>query len=137
MASTLIEVHKVYKLQKICAVIFLTTALLVAGLGSGRTAEVITRFDARIEAGADGVLTVVETIQVVAEGNKIKRGIFRDFPTRFKDNHGRFRSVSFDVISVRRNDEDETYRLKKSKDGVRLYIGNACLLYTSPSPRDS
>lgn len=43
--------------------------------------ETIREFDAWIEVRADGSLDVTEVILVNAEGQQIKRGIYRDFPT--------------------------------------------------------
>ena len=37
---------------------------------------------------ADGSMEVTENITVRAEGNRIRRGITRDFPTRYRDEAG-------------------------------------------------
>ena len=47
--------------------------------------EVINRFDAGIEVETDGDILVTETITVTAEGNQIRRGIFRDLPRYYMD----------------------------------------------------
>ncbi|MEK6270420.1 MAG: DUF2207 domain-containing protein, partial [Planctomycetales bacterium] len=48
------------------------------------SAEEINNYQSAIVVNKDGSLNVTETIQVTAEGNKIKRGIYRDFPTRYQ-----------------------------------------------------
>ena len=48
--------------------------------------ERINHYHSDIEVQKDGSLAVTETIQVTAAGRKIKRGIYRDFPTRYKKN---------------------------------------------------
>ena len=59
-----------------------------------------------------------------AEGNEIKRGIFRDFPLRFRDASGRNREVDFDVLSVTRDGQPESWFTKKPNTGVvRIYAG--------------
>ena len=79
----------------------LRLATLVAALvlaTATHAAEVIHRFDSVVEVAKDGTLTVTETIRVRAEGNEIKRGIYRDFPLRFRDANGRMRRVDFKVL---------------------------------------
>ena len=46
--------------------------------GSGQ--ERILNYDSHVTVHEDGSLTVREVIKVRATGNKIKRGIYRDFP---------------------------------------------------------
>jgi hypothetical protein len=43
--------------------------------------ERILSFDSTITVAHDGTLEVRETIRVNAEGDAIRRGIYRDFPT--------------------------------------------------------
>ncbi len=43
--------------------------------------EVITSYHSDINIQQNGQLHIIETIQVRAENNQIKRGIYRDFPT--------------------------------------------------------
>ena len=45
--------------------------------------ERIISFDSKIKISEDGSMLVTETIKVHAGGNKIKRGIYRDFPTDY------------------------------------------------------
>src|SRR5690606_20264802 len=98
--------------------------VLFAGPGPGFAAERIERFDAVIEVGADGELAVSETIVVHAEGRQIRRGIFRDFPLRFKDADGRLRRVGFELLAVTRDGRDEPYSVRANDRGVRIYIGD-------------
>jgi len=87
--------------------------------------EQILSFDSDITVHPDATMTVIETIDVVAEGRDIKRGIYREFPTDYKDKYGNRYRVSFDVQSVRRNGYSEPWFTKKVSNGVRLYIGDA------------
>ena len=50
--------------------------------------EVIQNYHSDIVIESNSSINVTETITVNAEGNEIKRGIFRDFPTRYKDPFG-------------------------------------------------
>jgi hypothetical protein len=63
--------------------------------------EKVLSFHSDIRIAADGWLTVTETIDINVEGNQIKRGILRDFPTDYRDRFGRKVSVPFHVIAVR------------------------------------
>lgn len=86
--------------------------------------EVIQSFHSDIKVSEDGSMQVTETIVVRAEGNKIKRGIYRDFPTRYKDRLGNNYVVGFDILSVRRGGRNENFHTKNLSNGVRIYIGN-------------
>ena len=105
--------------------VLLTLCLLLSGLGTASALEAIERFDSRIEVSANGTLTVTETIEVTAEGDRIRRGIFRDFPLTFIDGDGREREVGFDILSVRRNGTEEAYHTERIDRGIRIYFGSS------------
>lgn len=84
--------------------------------------ERIRRFSAEVAIDAEGGITVAETIVVRAEGDQIKRGIYRDFPTRYLEPWGRV-VVPFSVVSVERDGAEEPFRQVATEDGVRIYIG--------------
>ncbi len=90
----------------------------------GTAAEYIERFHSDIDVLRNGDLRVTETIVVHAEGKQIRRGIYRDFPTRYKDDHGRSVVVGFDVLAVSRDDRPEPYRVENRGNGKRVYIGD-------------
>ncbi len=100
-------------------------ALLLAVLAAAAGAqERIVGFTADIAISADGVLTVTETIAVQAEGQQIRRGILREFPTEYRDRAGNRVQVPFDVLAVRRNGAAENYAVESLDNGVRIRIGN-------------
>ncbi|GAA3062004.1 DUF2207 domain-containing protein [Rhizobium viscosum] len=86
--------------------------------------EFIASFDAAIQLEKSGALTVAETITVNAEGDRIRRGIFRDFPLTFRDANGRRRSVDFSVVSVKRDGRDEPWHTESITGGIRIYAGS-------------
>ncbi len=86
--------------------------------------EIINNYSSDIIINADSSLTVTETITVKAENSKIKRGIYRDFPTRYKDTYGNNYVVNFKLLSVLRNGQIEDYHTKAISNGIRIYIGN-------------
>ncbi|MBT4077126.1 MAG: DUF2207 domain-containing protein, partial [Gammaproteobacteria bacterium] len=85
--------------------------------------EVITSYHSDINIQQNGQLHIIETIQVRAENNQIKRGIYRDFPTLYKDKSG-ISKVGFTLISVQRDGVKEDYHTSKLSNGIRIYIGN-------------
>ncbi|HSR55973.1 MAG TPA: DUF2207 domain-containing protein, partial [Alphaproteobacteria bacterium] len=50
--------------------------------------ERIISFDSDITVHEDASMTVRETITVISERRDIRRGIFRDFPTRYRTARG-------------------------------------------------
>ena len=101
-------------------------AALVAVTGSPAGAdERILDFRSDIAIAADGVITVTETIRVRAEGNQIKRGIYRDFPTKYPAGWlGTKRSVPFEIVGITRDGHSEPYHTESRGNGIRLYVGS-------------
>jgi hypothetical protein len=110
--------------MKLLGRIVLLGALVFWVIGPATAVERILDFKSRIQIGADGVLTVTETIRVAAEGAQIKRGIFRDFPTTRLSRTGDKEKVSFDVIQVLRDGRAEPHFMRDISGGKRLYIGD-------------
>lgn len=103
----------------VCLALFMALTVRTA-LG----AEIISSFNSDIRLEKSGAMTVAETITVNAEGNRIRRGIFRDFPLTFTDENGRLRSVDFDVVSVTRDGQDEPWKTESITGGIRIYAGS-------------
>jgi uncharacterized membrane protein YgcG len=90
-----------------------------------QAAEEILDYHSDIVIAEDGSMTVTETIEVRAEGDQIRRGIFRDFPTDYKDRFGNDYKVDFRVQQVSRNGNPEPWRSERRANGVRVYIGDS------------
>lgn len=86
--------------------------------------EEILSFHSDIQVQQDGSMVVTETIEARAQGEKIKRGIYRDFPTKYKDRNGLAFRVGFNVLGVKKNGRHEPWHIKKMSNGVRVYIGS-------------
>ncbi|RLQ87955.1 DUF2207 domain-containing protein [Notoacmeibacter ruber] len=86
--------------------------------------ERILDYESAIQVAADGRLTVRETITVDAEGDEIRRGIYRDFARYQMSSEGRRQLVAFDILSVTRDGETEDYKLESASGGSRLRIGD-------------
>jgi uncharacterized membrane protein YgcG len=105
------------------------TAVFAAALAGGTLAqtagpEEILEFGSDISVHANGTMTVIETIRVRATGQRIRRGIYRDFPTTYRDTYGNQVKVRFEVTGVQRNGRPEPYRSEARSNGVRTYIGD-------------
>ena len=99
-------------------------SLALLGIAQGAAAsERILRFQSDITVHADSSMTVKETIAVNAEGRQIRRGIYRDFPTTYKDRHGHTYKVGFEAVSVMRNGQREDFHTKAQGNGMRVYFG--------------
>jgi hypothetical protein len=103
-------------------------ALLLAQSGGASAQEVIHRFDSVVRVAPDGTLSVTETIRVRAEGDQIKRGIYRDFPLSFRDTTGRIREVSFHLLGVMRDGRPEPHFTKRQGSYIRIYAGKEDVL---------
>lgn len=95
--------------------------------------ERILSFHSDITVHPDASMTVTETIMVYSAGQQIKRGIYRDFPTRYEDRYGQTYTVDFNVQEVLRDGEPEDYHAEDLSNGVRIYMGRQDVFLT-PGP---
>jgi len=101
---------------------FILFALPVTALDSN--SEKIISFHSYIKIHRDSSMTVAETIKVNVSGDSIKHGIYRDFPTRYKDRLGNNYAVDFKIIEVLKDGIPESYHFKDLSNGRRIYIGS-------------
>ncbi len=87
--------------------------------------ESILSYHSDITVSAEGSMDVVETIRVRAEGQNIRRGIYRDFPTDYEDQYGNSVHVDFQVLGVLRDGAAEAYHQEPRSNGIRVYAGSA------------
>jgi uncharacterized membrane protein YgcG len=105
--------------------ITLALGLLFAAIGPAGAAERILRFVSDVKVERNGDLVVTETIAVQAEGNDIRRGILRDFPTTYTRRDGARVEVGFDVQFVTRDGAAENWATERMSNGVRVRLGSA------------
>ncbi|HEY2034488.1 MAG TPA: DUF2207 domain-containing protein [Rhizomicrobium sp.] len=107
--------------------------LLLIVPASAQSDERITDYKSDITVARNGVLTVTETISVIAAGDRILHGIFRDFPTTYTNSDGTTRKVRFDVLQVTRDGHDEPFDVESIDSGKRIRIGDKdVVLYEGP-----
>ncbi|MEA3065664.1 MAG: hypothetical protein QOJ27_2116, partial [Sphingomonadales bacterium] len=103
----------------------LLAALAFAWPGAAAADERILHYLSDVLVEADGTLDVTETIRLRSEANRIDHGIYRDFPTRYRNRAGAEVRVGFDVIGVQRDGADEPWKTEREGNGVRVYAGDA------------
>lgn len=108
--------------------LWLWLLLCLFAASPARAEEYIRSYHSDVQIAADGGLTVSETITVNAEGNRIRRGIFRDFPLTMQDAAGRTVRVGFDVVSVTRDGREEPHHTETVAGGIRIYAGSEDVL---------
>jgi len=86
--------------------------------------ERIASYDSKVEILRDGTLDVTERIVVFAEGQQIRRGIYRDYPTRYADRFNNRVKVDLEVIGVERNGRPEPWFTERMSNGIRINTGN-------------
>jgi uncharacterized membrane protein YgcG len=100
--------------------IFLTLSILALPCTAD---ERILLFHSDIAVNADSSMLVSETISVRSAHQQIKRGIYREFPTTYRDLYGNRHTVGFQVVRVLRDGKPEPYHCESCPNGVRVYIG--------------
>ena len=102
---------------------YLTTLLLLLA-PIATASEQILNYEVEVDIRADASLDVTEHITVRAEGSNIRRGIYRDFPTRYRDRHGNNVIVDLEVLGVERDGQPEPWFTESVSNGVRINTGN-------------
>lgn len=96
---------------------------LLAPLAWAQAGERIRDYAIEVDIRADGSLDVVERITVHAAGEQIRRGIYRDFPTRYRDRAGNAVVVDLTVQGVERDGQPEPWFTENLSNGVRINTG--------------
>jgi hypothetical protein len=97
---------------------------LFAALSARAQSERILDFRSDVTLEDDGSLQVTETITVISAGDKIRHGIFRDFPTSYSDPYNNRYVVGFEMLSATRDSTAEQFRVDDQFNGKRIYLGN-------------
>ena len=87
--------------------------------------ERILSFHSDVRVFDDGMIEVTETIKVRAEGQQIRRGIYRDFPVDYEDRLGNSYRIKLEPQAVLRNGQPEAFHTVRSGRDVRTYFGSS------------
>ena len=126
--SALAPAARAFRLERflrLIPLVFVWTAFAsLICISAARADERILSYDSVITVQADGSLNVRETLHVRAEGNQIRRGIYRDFPTLYPGRNGEHFDVGFDFRSAQRDGSPEPWHSETHGNGVRIYLGS-------------
>ena len=112
-------------MRRIGSVVLAAFALAVGTWAANAAGdERILHFKSHISVHADSTLTITETIRVRSAAKKIKRGIYRDLPTVYKDRFANTVRAGFRVKKISRDGRTEPYFTEKTSKGIRIYIGH-------------
>ena len=114
------RVHQIVSIMIVTIVFFLFSFEIV----TAQDVERILNYQSYIVVNKDRTVNVTETITVVCAGEKIRRGIYRTFPTKYKDRFGNRVRVDFQILEVQKNGLPEPYHIEKMSNGVKIYIGS-------------
>ena len=104
---------------------FLAVALSILWCFAAQADERILDFHSNIDISTDGTMIVAETITVNAEHDRIIHGIYRDFPTDYRDASGNNVHIPFKPVDVTRDGKPESWYDEGLWNGVRVYFGDA------------
>ena len=82
-------------------------AALLFAAAPAAAEERITSFVSDVSIQKDSALEVTETIDIHSEGDRIRHGIYRDFPTLYTGRDGRRVRVGFTFQSAERDGHPE------------------------------
>jgi hypothetical protein len=100
------------------------SASFAATVSARGPAERILDYHSDVTLEDDGSLEVTETITISAAGQQIRHGIFRDFPTTYKDPYNNRYVVGFQMLSATLDSAPEQFRVEDRFNGKRIYLGN-------------
>jgi uncharacterized membrane protein YgcG len=86
--------------------------------------EGVLDYQSDIRVQQDATLLVRETIRVRSAGVQIHHGIYRDFPTRYRDLLGNRYVVNFRIVEVSRDGQPEKFHVEDQSNGQRIYFGD-------------
>jgi uncharacterized membrane protein YgcG len=114
--------------QRIRSLLFFVVALCFLAPMAAAQSERIFDYHSDIQVRDDGSMVVTETIRVRSEGNQIRHGIYRDFPTTYSDRLGNRYVVGFDLLDTIRDGAPEGFHLEDRSNGKRIYLGSSHVL---------
>jgi uncharacterized membrane protein YgcG len=90
--------------------------------------ESIQDFNVTLQVLRDGSLLVTERIRVKAEGQQIQRGIYRDVPHSYLEDHGLLHRSPVTLLGATRDGQFEPVRVERNGAWQRFYLGSSNLV---------
>ncbi len=111
-------------MRRALRILALLASLCACSTAARAQSERIRDFHSDIRLLDDGTLLVKETITVFSTGNLIRHGIYREFPTHYKDRFANNYVVGFRWLGALCDGYPETSRVEDYSNGVRIYLGD-------------
>lgn len=109
----------------LCRLLLALITLFLLALPAA-AAEAITSFASSVTLQRDGSVDVTEIIEVNAEGDQIRRGIYRDIFTTLENPDGSLLRSNLEVRSVERDGNPEPFAIEGAgNNATRIRIGDA------------
>lgn len=101
---------------------FLVVFIFLSSFSFSQSEEVKS-FHSDIEVLESGEISVTESIEIYANGNVFRRGIYRSLPYKRKDPYGRTIRDEYKVKSVLRNGKKSPYHIEREGVDFVIYVG--------------
>ena len=89
--------------------------------------ERITNYDVDIQVEPSGDIVITETINLISTGEEIKRGIFRELPSR-RTFMGVSRPYDYTLLGIQRDGADDTVTTMRGGNAITWRIGRGDVL---------
>jgi uncharacterized membrane protein YgcG len=86
--------------------------------------ERITRYESVVSVARNASATVTERITFNIEGKKIRHGIVRVFPVKYRTATGAKRRTGFELLSVTLDGKEVPYKVSWERDDAEIRIGD-------------
>ncbi len=106
----------------------ITLYLLIGLFCIAQGQEIIKSLHSTIHVRNDGSLDVDENIVVISAQQNIRRGIIREFPTRYSLDGIFNATVDFTITSVQHNKRPVPYQIVKNFNSQEIHIGDNTLI---------
>jgi Predicted membrane protein (DUF2207) len=111
------------RLRLVLTALFLLLLPLSSFSSASRTEQILD-FIATSHSSPTAPFSSAKPSSSNSTGAQIRHGIYRDFPTRYKDRLGNNYIVGFQLLSAECDGYSETSRLEDQLNGKRIYLGN-------------
>jgi uncharacterized membrane protein YgcG len=103
----------------------MAAALALLTPAAANADERILRYVSDVQVQKDSAIEVTETIDVRAEHIRIVHGIYRDFPTRYRGDHGTQFHVGFTLHGATLDGSPVKASVSPAGNGIRIKLGDA------------
>jgi uncharacterized membrane protein YgcG len=119
----MIMIFKFNIMRRVYALRVLSLVMIISLWPALYAYERIIYWDSDITVNKNGSMLVTEELMIKVEGVEIRRGIVREFPTKYHTSFGLRSNLGFEVKQVLLDGYPIAYKVVDAINGVRLFIG--------------